>query len=194
MQAWSVSGPRGGSVSAAWPAEGRVGVRGQRALGQAGCVAEEFEQVVGGGDQLPLVADGGEAAAGEAGDLAGVFGVCEDRFDEFGAAAVERAAGLGVKQGLDAVGFGALQTRASTLAMCGTSVGSTAASVGGLGDLAWCQSPPSASTQSIRPVPNCPELALARWSIGASWWLSFACAVTSAATMTRPSPTTAWAL
>src|SRR4051812_3580054 len=84
-------------------------------LGRLRLVSEELEEVVRGGDQGPFRLGGGEAAAGEAGEAAGVFGVREDRFDQFGAASVEGAAGLGVKQGLDAVGFGALQARALTL-------------------------------------------------------------------------------
>src|SRR3954453_11177294 len=79
--------------------------------GRRGRVAEQFEEVVGGGDQAPLGLDRGQAAAGKAADLAGVFGVREDRFDKFGAAAVERSAGLGVQQRLDALGLGALQAR-----------------------------------------------------------------------------------
>jgi hypothetical protein len=51
-------------------------------------VAPELEQVVGGGDQPPFGAGRCVSSAAKAGDSAGVFGVREDRFDQFGATAV----------------------------------------------------------------------------------------------------------
>src|SRR6266496_1075038 len=58
-------------------------------LSEAG--APEFEQVVGGCDQLPLGLAGGEAAAEEAVGAPDAFRVREDRFDDLLTSAVERS-------------------------------------------------------------------------------------------------------
>src|SRR6266700_5441448 len=57
-------------------------------LSEAG--APEFEQVVGGCDQLPFGQTGSEAAAEEAVGAADEFCVHEDRFDDLLASTVER--------------------------------------------------------------------------------------------------------
>src|SRR5215210_6516988 len=111
----SVVAPGGAAAVFGLPAAGR-----ERGVGRAvglvrpvfglsgdlGLVAEELEQVVGGGDQPPLGPDLWVSSTVEAGDAAGVFGVREDRFDEFGAAAVEAFAGTGGEDLVDAVGLG----------------------------------------------------------------------------------------
>src|SRR6266508_3356244 len=67
-------------------ARGRSNGRRQGPRGGRSCSSEagapEFEQVVGGGDQLPLGLAGGEAAAEKAVGAANAFRVREDRFDD----------------------------------------------------------------------------------------------------------------
>ena len=84
--------------------------RGRAWLGGGGGVAgaPEFEEVVGGGDELPFGLAGLEAAALEAVDAADELGVGEDGFDDLLAASVERLSGRCVQNRFDPLGFVAL--------------------------------------------------------------------------------------
>ena len=59
----------------------------------------EFEEVVGGGDQVDLGLDGGFAASEDAGDPADVFDVGEHRLDDLLSAPVGRLAFVGLQSG-----------------------------------------------------------------------------------------------
>jgi hypothetical protein len=78
---------------------------------------------VGGGDQSPLGAAGGQASALEAIDAPEEFGVGEDRFDDLLSAAVERAAVAGFKDRFDALGFVALAGRQRPCCGAGRALG-----------------------------------------------------------------------
>jgi hypothetical protein len=67
--------------------------------------APEFEEVVGGRDELLFGLAGLEAAALEAVDSADELGVGEDGFDDLLAASVERLPGGCVEDCVDPVGF-----------------------------------------------------------------------------------------
>src|ERR1700693_3736835 len=93
----------GAGLAGRWPsaqlAAAGWGLGGRGGSGRCGgySVAVELEQVVGGGDQAPLAADGVSAAALEAVGAAVVFGVTENGFDHRFASAVETAAELGLE-------------------------------------------------------------------------------------------------
>lgn len=90
----------------------------------------ELEQVVGGGDQLPFGLRGGKAAAGDASDRAGVFGLPELGLDGGGAQSHHALAGVGIQ----ALLHGGDEVVGLRLAGSAVLTRSPAASVSGHGD------------------------------------------------------------